>query len=206
MAHAPGSSVYIDMGALLGERWGSRIRPDLLKRPNFEVDNLVWYGTVGAETYAPQVAGALSPEFIATNFEAVLSRMDLLITSLRETASALEIVQQRLDEVEERLAGQPVVCQVTIHDLNSDSLILRQPICVNVEEYDDETIARFPEVEVYASADTESEAIVLLKQEIVGLYEDLLGHAGKTLGRDPTRWLKLLRTLIAQNEPSKPQV
>jgi hypothetical protein len=139
-------------------------------------------------------------EFVEAAVQPVLDRIDSLTASLREAAATVEQLSERISELEQGLAAQPIVCQVTVYDLDSDSFTLRQPICVNVEQYEDETIARFAEVEVYASADTEAEAIGLLKREIAGLFEELLARAQQPMGRQPQRWLTLLQTLIKHNE------
>ncbi len=52
------------------------------------------------------------------------------------------------------------------------------------------------EVEAFASANTEFEAIELLKADIANLYLDLTKTPPEKLGRAPKRWLEVLSLLI----------
>jgi len=133
---------------------------------------------------------------VSASLNRIVDRVESVAASLENALALLAQVQERLSESEERLATQPIACQVTLHDLDSELYRLRQPLCICIEEYEEETVARFPEAEVYASAATEGEAIDLLKREIVQLYEELQQADPKELGRRPKQWRTLLNRLI----------
>ena len=69
-----------------------------------------------------------------------------------------------------------------------------------IEEYPDETVARWPEVEAFGSGATEAEAIAILKQDIVSLFEDLVAFSDDELGKLPRGWKRILLRIIETNE------
>jgi len=85
-----------------------------------------------------------------------------------------------------------------IYDLSSHELLLKTPVLIVLERYDDEYIARVPELEVFGSASTESEAIMKLKQEVIDLYDDLKQTTAEDLGPLPSTWKRVLRGLIRE--------
>jgi len=101
--------------------------------------------------------------------------------------------------LEERLAEQGVVRNAMLCDLAREGYSLRWPITVVIEEYDEETVARLPEVEAFASAPTEAEALALLKEDIIRLYEDLTSTPEEQLGKLPRQWRAVLLHLIEKD-------
>jgi hypothetical protein len=91
------------------------------------------------------------------------------------------------------------VSTTTIRDLGNDAYSLKEPIGVVVETYEEEVVARWPELEAWASASTESEALAGLKQRICDDYQDLHKADAATLGRLPRAWQRILNTLIELN-------
>ena len=85
------------------------------------------------------------------------------------------------------------VYPAAIYDLGKRHAV-RVPIIVVVEESQDITLAKWPEVQVFAQGQSPAEAINALKQEIITLFDDLVGSPAETLGSQPTKWL---RTVIA---------
>jgi len=128
-------------------------------------------------------------------------RMESLERTIATAVEQVVTLSARLQALEERLASQGVTRQAMLCDLGEDGYNLRCPISVVVEEYDEETVARFPEVEAFASAATEGEAIALLKKDIVELYEELLASDEDELGKLPRQWRRALSHLIQKHGP-----
>jgi hypothetical protein len=147
----------------------------------------LWGYTV-AEDFAPLRRRPV-PELLEAGFAELVARMEAL-------SQEIERLQQRLADVEESFAAQPRCRQATLYDLGSNAYELKQPVTVQIEEYDDETVARMPELDAFASATTDSEALVLLKAEIASLYDELVSCPAQELGERPTAWLRLLKRLV----------
>jgi hypothetical protein len=117
--------------------------------------------------------------------------------SLADLREQVSILQEQVRELMEAIQGTERTYNATIHELGNSKYELTTPIQVVVEEYQEETIARIPELNLYASADTDTEAINELKQEVVNLYEDLQS-SNRRLGALPESWLQTLRRLIVK--------
>lgn len=103
--------------------------------------------------------------------------------------------QKQVEELTETVEGIAKISNATIYELANSQYELTVPLQIVLEENQEETVARIPELNLYASADTDSEAINELKQEIIQLYEDLQSSDRK-LGPLPESWLQTLRKLI----------
>lgn len=120
---------------------------------------------------------------------------DLLIKlSLIEDKFHSEIIS--IENLIKDLHQRPAVYNAKLYDLGHDKYILNNPIEVVIEKYEEETIARFPELELFFSSSTESEAIIGLKQEIIDLFVELASSKEKELGLLPKMWRRILKTLI----------
>jgi len=146
------------------------------------------------EDFAPLRQTEL-PELLEAGFGNIIQQMDSL-------SKEMEALQQRLAEVEEALGAQPRCRQAVLYDLGTRKYELRQPLAVQLEEYDEEAVARIPELDVFASADTDSDALGLIKREVVGLYEELAATPVERLGERPLAWLRLLERVIQVAEPA----
>jgi hypothetical protein len=102
----------------------------------------------------------------------------------------------------EQLTLRPLKWTTEIRDLGIEQLRLNQPILITIEEYtaEDSVIARYPEVEAFGEGQTEPEAILQLKADIVRLYYDLTGSSPETLGVLPQSWLRVLRQVISEEK------
>ena len=80
----------------------------------------------------------------------------------------------------------------TISELGESGLALRSPLTVTLEDYGEEIVASYPEVEAFGSGSTEADAINALKDEISHLYLELIEAPEKTLGKLPRRWRRAL--------------
>lgn len=118
-----------------------------------------------------------------TNLESTIRQIEATVNGIR---------QDQLDHC--------VVKQVVLRDLNSQSYQLRAPIEVVIEEYDEEVVASWPEIETFASGNTVGEALADLKNQIVDLYEDLVHSDPESLGKLPLAWKRILSRLIHVNK------
>lgn len=111
------------------------------------------------------------------------------LANLREETEELrEQVASLFDIVESR----PIVTQTWLRDLGLDTYRLRSPALVTVEEYTDEVVARWPEVEAFGAGDTETQALAALRKDIVSLFEDM----EHLLRAEPDRLGKPLRSVF----------
>jgi len=131
-------------------------------------------GFEGATEYTNVSGGKLiipktEPSSLASSI--LLSALSAQILFLSER---LSIVEAQLKELNEELQNRPIIRNTNLWELNSEKYRLTHPINIVIEEYPDETVARWPEVEAFGSGTTEAEAIAILKQDIVSLFEDLV--------------------------------
>jgi hypothetical protein len=88
---------------------------------------------------------------------------------------------------------------LVIGDLNNEMYQVVTPLSIVIEEYQDEIIARCPELNLYASETTDNEAIISLKKEIVSLYEEIEENKLE-LGPLPASWQRVLETHVIKHE------
>jgi len=115
--------------------------------------------------------------------------------SLAELKEKVSNLQRQVEELVEAVKDAGRTYSATIYELGNSQYQLTAPVQVVMEENEEEIVARIPELNLYASADTDSEAIHELKQELIDLYEDLQSSDRK-LGPLPKSWLETLRRLI----------
>lgn len=111
----------------------------------------------------------------------------------------LSVLEEKVVNLQEELASRPVVKNATLHDLHIEGYKLKSPIQILIEEYEDECVARFPEIEVFGSGDTEPEAVANLRNEIIVLYKDLKTSNDDQLGKLPRAWRRILAKLITED-------
>ncbi len=112
----------------------------------------------------------------------------------------LSVLEAQLKELNEELQNRPIIRNTNLWELNSEKYRLTHPISIVIEEYPDETVARWPEVEAFGSGATEAEAIAILKQDIVLLFEYLVASSDDELGKLPQGWKRILQRIIETNE------
>lgn len=118
------------------------------------------------------------------------------LPELQRTVNGLRV---RLNRLERELADRPTVCLSVITDLGDEGYRLLAGITLVLEEYRDEVVARWPEVELYASGTTESEAVAGIKRQIIELFEELRTMDSRTLGKLPLSWKRILRRNVKRN-------
>ena len=90
---------------------------------------------------------------------------------------------------------------VPINSLKKSGYTLNQPIYISIETDEDSVIASLDDVEAFAYAETEFEAVNGLCDEIVTLYE-YLRASRNNLGLLPEKWLGYLDSVITIHEKS----
>jgi hypothetical protein len=84
---------------------------------------------------------------------------------------------------------------IPLNSLKNLKYSLKRPIYITIEIDKDKVIASLDDIEAFAYADTEFEAINNLCDEIVNVYEDLNADR-KNLGALPQKWLQYLEEVI----------
>lgn len=84
---------------------------------------------------------------------------------------------------------------IPLNTLKNIHFILKKPIYITIEREEDVVIASLDDIEAFAYADTEFEAINRLCEDIVNVYLDLKENR-KELGPLPQKWLHYLEEVI----------
>jgi hypothetical protein len=82
-----------------------------------------------------------------------------------------------------------------LNSLKDSRYMLKKPVYIVLEKEKHRVIASLDDIEAFACADTEFEAINGLCEEIIEIYEDLCRDRG-SLGPLPSRWLSYLEEII----------
>ena len=113
-------------------------------------------------------------------------------------AARIELLEHKVEELASELKSRPVVSSATLLDLGEEGIVLRQPIQVVIERYEEEVTASWPEVEAFGSGDSVSEAILALKRDIVTLHKDLQSTPDNELGALSLGWKRTLQMVVAE--------
>lgn len=84
---------------------------------------------------------------------------------------------------------------IVLNTLQNQRYTLKKPLYITIELEDNTVIAALDDIEAFAYAETEYEAIGKLCEEIVYIYEDLIEDR-TNLGPLPTKWLAFLDEVI----------
>ncbi len=84
---------------------------------------------------------------------------------------------------------------IPLNSLKHPKYHLRVPVHITLEFEEDKVVASFDDIEAFSYAETNSEAINQLCEEIVQLYEDLQEDE-ENLGPLPQKWLHYLKEII----------
>lgn len=90
---------------------------------------------------------------------------------------------------------------VPLNSLKKSGYTLNKPIYITIETDEDVIIASLDDIEAFAYADTEFEAVNGLCEEIIVLYGDLRKNRAN-LGVLPQKWLNYLEEAITSDENS----
>jgi hypothetical protein len=87
---------------------------------------------------------------------------------------------------------------IALNSLRDEKYSLKCPIYITIEYENEHVIASFDDVEAFAYADNEFEAVDLLCREIIVLYNELMEDK-ENLGPLPKKWLSILDDFIKCN-------
>jgi hypothetical protein len=87
---------------------------------------------------------------------------------------------------------------IALNSLRDEKYALKSPIYITIEYENEHVIASFDDVEAFAYADNEFEAVDLLCREIIVLYDELMEDK-ENLGPLPKKWLSILEDFIRCN-------
>ncbi len=87
---------------------------------------------------------------------------------------------------------------IPLNSLRDEKYPLKHPIYITIEHENDQIIASFDDVEAFAYASNEFEAVDLLCAEIIALFIDLMEDQ-ENLGPLPQKWLAILQHFIKWN-------
>jgi hypothetical protein len=153
-----------------------------------------WGVSVQEQDFAPLRLEELPESILALT--GVAAAVDTLSERVARLSSEVQAIRKEVADLTAQQEERPITTVATIHDLGKAGLTLTRPMQIVVEEYPEEVVARFPEVGASAAAESEFEAIELLKADIVSLYWDLVATPRKKLGRAPVRWLQVLSQVV----------
>lgn len=116
------------------------------------------------------------------------------------TVSVETIARRIFSEESAKLDPQPIAHAMNLWDLGIPGYKLKHfPIAISVEEWpENEFIAHWHDVEAIGYGETRQEAIRLLKEDVVSLYEDLKNSSDGKLGKNPAYWKRLLSSVIEE--------
>ena len=84
---------------------------------------------------------------------------------------------------------------IPLNSLKHPKYQLKTSIHVTLEYEEDKVVASFDDIEAFSYADTTSEAIDLLCEEIIQIYEEL-NEDQENLGPLPNKWFHCLEDII----------
>ncbi|MEA3386820.1 MAG: hypothetical protein U9Q89_10325 [Thermodesulfobacteriota bacterium] len=84
---------------------------------------------------------------------------------------------------------------IPLNSLKHPKYHLKSPAYITLEFEDEKVIASFDDIEAFSYADTASEAIDLLCDEITQIYEEL-NEDQENLGTLPNKWFHCLEDII----------
>lgn len=120
----------------------------------------------------------------------------ILTSILQSDFKSIEKIIRDITESIKNLQEKPTFYTTYIYDLGDKKYKLKNPINIVIEVYEDVFIAKFPELEIFGSGNTETASILELKEEIITLYVELVNSSEKELGRLPKMWRRILKQLI----------
>lgn len=146
-----------------------------------------WARTVLAST----TGGSESDKHIAQ----LRDKIDDLSSSMELLRNDVASCRACLDSLYSAVTDKPLIKETRLVEIAAELEVI-EPIPVVIEESEDEVVASFPELEVFAVGASEAEAISSLKTEIRGLYYELVDTPDEQLGRVPQTWKRVLAKVV----------
>jgi len=153
------------------------------------------YGRWGVLYAAASEREALGGLKFVDELADVKKQVDDLSYQVESVVSELKQCKEGISTILNELRGRPITKQTELFEID-ETLELIRPIPVVIEEYDDEVIATFPEIEAVGAGLCESEAIINLKKEIRKIFFELEGVSDNKLGRLPLGWKRVLLKVV----------
>jgi hypothetical protein len=125
----------------------------------------------------------------------VKKQVDDLSSQVESVVSELQQCKEGISTLLNELREKPIIKQTELFEID-ESLEVIRPIPVVIEEYGDEVIASFPEIEAFGAGLCEAEAIVDLKNEVREIFFELEEMSDKSLGKLPLSWKKILSKVV----------
>jgi len=125
----------------------------------------------------------------------VKRQVDDLNSQVESVVSELQQCKEGISTILNELREKPITKQTELFEIDETLEVIR-PIPVVIEEYDDEVIATFPEIETFGAGLCEAEAIINLKKEIRKIFFELEGFSDNELGKLPLSWKRVLLKVV----------
>lgn len=176
----------------------ARSMPKVPLTPRVENDELFARGWMAgnvagskARTTERSEIGQLREEIAALRYEVEALKNQLTVCT--------DKIRGLCDDVDSR----PIVKEAEIIDIGNGFKTLR-PIHVVIEEAEEQATVSLPEIELSATGETESDAILNFKKELASLYRDLFETPTDKLGKLPASWLRILQKVMKPVGQSNP--
>jgi len=154
------------------------------------------YGAMGYQDWMQEIYSKFrrGPEY-GEELNELKDRVDELASGLESVREELSSCKECIDRLYEEFTERPIIKETIIFDIDEDLEVIT-PLPIVIEESDDEVVASFPEIEVFAVGVGEAEAINNLKIQIKELYLELVATPQGQLGKIPRTWRRILEKVI----------
>lgn len=180
---------FVDVLDSLPSFWGTTTTSGIMKRfPDIQNTLVDKWTKVASENIIRSLEHGEELADLKNKVEELSSG---LVSLKDEVLSCKECIDRLYSDFTDR----PIVKETRLFDI-ADDLEIIEPIPIVIEQTEDECIASFPEVEIFAVGAGEAEAITKLKIETRALYYELLNTPDEQLGRVPQSWKRILGKVI----------
>ncbi len=163
-------------------------------RPLFKEEHHSRESFVAAsDTYPRGLEGILALYF---------QKISQLTDEVAQLSFSMTQMASQLSGLTETIQERPVVSPSFLSDLAAEHLEVSRLIPIILEQYQNEAVARWPEVEATGIGASELEAIESLRADIVELYDDLSSTDPEQLSRQTANVLSLLSSVVQKREGS----
>jgi hypothetical protein len=135
--------------------------------------------------------GELELSEVKSQVDDLNAQVESVVSELQQCKEGISAILNELNELREK----PITKQTELFEIDEALEVIR-PIPVVIEEYDDEVIATFPEIEAFGAGLCEAEAIINLKNEIRKIFFELEGVSDDKLGKLPLSWKRVLLKVV----------
>ena len=121
----------------------------------------------------------------------LISEVGSVKSELLECKEGIRTILNELEELREK----PITKQTQLVEIG-EGLEVISPIPVVIEEYNDEVIASFAEIEAFGAGSCEAESIADLKKKIREIFFELEEVDDDELGKLPLSWKRVLLKVV----------